>query len=208
MKRVLLSLFAGLVVATTLFAQTPEEIIARMDKETDRFDKEGFSMVMEIKMPIIGAVSTTVYTFGNKYKMILNVKDKGAITWTDRTTDWVYDESKNEVTISATKASKESEADSNKKMLDSVTDGYDVQLKEETDTAWYFRCTKSKTNTKKDDPKAMDLVVSKSTYLPISLKSTLRGVTVTLRDFAIGVSEDDVTFDASKYPTAKIIDKR
>ena len=83
-----------------------------------------------------------------------------------------------------------------------------ARMDKETDMAWYFRCVKSKTNKDKDDPKNMDLVVSKATYLPISLKTTLKGVTVTLRDFTVGISEKDVTFDASQYPTAKIIDNR
>ena len=208
MKRVILSLFTVVAASAALLAQTPEEVIARMEEETSRFDKEGFSMIMEIKMPIIGTVGTTVYNLGNKYKMVLNVKDKGAINWSDRITDWSYDESKNEVTISNSKQTEETQADSNKKMLDSVTDGYDIQLKKETDAAWFFRCTKSKTNTRKDDPKNMDLVVSKATHLPISLKSTLHGVTVTLRDFAIGVSENDVTFDPADFPGVKIIDNR
>ena len=54
----------------------------------------------------------------------------------------------------------------------------------------------------------MDLVVSKATYLPISHSVKEKGVTVTMRDFAIGVSEEQVTFDPAKYANAKIIDKR
>lgn len=29
-----------------------------------------------------------------------------------------------------------------------------------------------------------------------------------MRDFAVGVSPEDIAFDPSKYPDAKIIDKR
>ena len=56
-------------------------------------------------------------------------------------------------------------------MLDSVKEGYDVKLKKETDQAWEFVCTKSKTNTKKDDPKKINLVISKTTYLPIRVSA-------------------------------------
>ena len=87
-------------------------------------------------------------------------------------------------------------------------EGYDVKLKKETADAWYFVCNKSKTNTVKDDPKKMDLVVSKTTYLPISTSVKEKGVTVTMRDFAVGVTEEQVTFDPAKYANAKIIDKR
>lgn len=205
MKKVLISIFATLLAATALFAQTPQEIIAKMDQETARFDKEGFVMVMEMKIPILGTFSSTLYTIGNKNKSITNIKGSTLITWTDGVTERVYDGEKNEITI---KNATPSDAAESANTLNGITEGYDVKLKKETADAWYFVCTKSKNNSKKDDPKKMDLVVSKITYLPISHSTTVKGVTVTLRDFAIGVNEADLKFDASLYPTAKIIDKR
>lgn len=205
MKKVLISIFATLLAATALFAQTPQEIIAKMDQETARFDKEGFVMVMEMKIPILGTFSSTLYTIGNKNKSITNIKGSTLITWTDGVTERVYDGEKNEITI---KNATPSDASESVNTLNGITEGYDVKLKKETADAWYFVCTKSKNNSKKDDPKKMDLVVSKITYLPISHSTTVKGVTVTLRDFAIGVNEADLKFDASLYPTAKIIDKR
>ena len=197
----------ALLAAATLSAQTPEEIIARVDQETARFDAEGCSMVMELKFPIIGAVATTIYTRGDKYKMIMSIKGDTSISWSDGVTDWDYESSKNTVTIKPHKADGNSEAD-NAKMMEGITEGYDVRLKKETADTWQFRCTKSKTNTNKDDPKNMDLVVSKATYLPVSLTARAGGLTITMRDVSIGVSEQEVTFDASKYATAKIIDER
>ena len=208
MKRFFTLLLTALLASSTLSAQTPEEIIARMDRETDRFDAEGFSMVMEIRLPILGAFATTVYTRGDKYKMVTTVKDETVINWSDGVTDWQYEPSKNEVTIEPRKAGTTSDAESNKKMIDSVTQGYDVRLKGQTDEVWQFRCTKSRDNTDKDDPKNMDLVVSKSTYLPVSIKASMHGVTVTLRDFGVGIDEKDITFDPAQYPGAKITDKR
>ena len=208
MKRFFTLLLTALLAATALSAQTPEEIIARMDRETDRFDAEGFSMVMEIRLPILGTFATTVYTRGDKYKMVTTVKDETVINWSDGVTDWQYEPSKNEVTIEPRKAGTTSDAESNKKMIDSVTQGYDVRLKGQTDEVWQFRCTKSRDNTDKDDPKNMDLVVSKSTYLPVSIKASMHGVTVTLRDFGVGIDEKDITFDPAQYPGAKITDKR
>ena len=93
-------------------------------------------------------------------------------------------------------------------MLQGVTEGYDVSLTSETDEAWYFLCKKSRTNKDKDDPKKMDLVIAKDTYLPISLKSTMKGVTMTMRNFAVGMSEEEVTFNPADYPDVTIIDKR
>ena len=207
MKKILFVLLPALLAAATLSAQTPEEIIARVDQETARFDAEGCSMVMELKFPIIGAVATTIYTRGDKYKMIMSIKGDTSISWSDGVTDWDYESSKNTVTIKPHKADGNSEAD-NAKMMEGITEGYDVRLKKETADTWQFRCTKSKTNTNKDDPKNMDLVVSKATYLPVSLTARAGGLTITMRDVSIGVSEQEVTFDASKYATAKIIDER
>jgi outer membrane lipoprotein-sorting protein len=93
-------------------------------------------------------------------------------------------------------------------MFSGITDGYDVTLKKETADAWYFLCKKSKTNTDKDDPKSIDLVVAKGTYYPVSLKAKLSGVTMTLRDVSFGVTEQQVTFNPKDYPTATIVDKR
>ena len=204
----LISIFAALFAAIALFAQTPEEIIARMNQETDRFDKEGVSMVMDMKIPLLGTFSTKMYTLGDKYKGVLDVKGNVTQIWSDNVTTWSYDEAKNELTITNASPSEDNKAESNVQTLNGITDGYDVNLKKETDEAWYFVCTKNKANTKKDDPKKMDLVVSKSTYLPLSTSIKEKGVTVTLRDFSLGIKEEDVTFDPSMYANAVVIDKR
>ena len=208
MKKVLFSLFAMLLAASALLAQTQEEILAKMNQECDRFETEGFSVVMDMKLPILGTFSTQMYTLGDKFKGVVKAKGETSIMWSDGITDWDYDVSKNELTITNAKPSEDTEADDNVKVLKNVTEGYDVKLKKETADAWYFVCTKSKDNTNKDDPKKMDLVVSKATYLPISTTIKEKGVTVTMRDFAVGVTEEQVTFDPAKYANAKIIDKR
>lgn len=209
MRRIFSCLLAGMLATSALFAQTPEEIIAKMNEATSRFDSEGFSMVMDIKIPLLGTFSSKMYTLGDKYKAILEVKGKKVITWSDGITDWDYDEPNNEITITrADPSGSDTGAEGSLSALDGITDGYDVKLKKETADAWYFHCTKSKTNPKKDDPKAMDLVVSKTTYLPISTSISEKGVKVTLHDFVVGVTEKEVTFNLSDFPKAKITDKR
>ncbi|MBQ5943143.1 MAG: hypothetical protein IJL61_00285 [Bacteroidales bacterium] len=209
MKKILISLLSVLLLtAASVWAQTPQEIIARMDQEKSRFDKEGFSMVMEMKLPLLGTFSTKVFSLGDKYKMLATVKDKQAVNWSDGVTDWEYDASKNEITVKNAKPHEKTQAEDNAGVLDSVTEGYDVKLTKETDKAWYFYCKKSKTNKNKDDPKAIDLVVSKATYLPISTSVKEKGITITLRDFSVGVSDEEVTFNPADYPDAKIIDQR
>ena len=208
MKKVLFSLFAMVFAASALLAQTQEEILAKMNQECDRFETEGFSVVMDMKLPILGTFSTQMYTLGDKFKGVVKAKGETSIMWSDGITDWDYDVSKNELTITNAKPSEDTEADDNVKVLKNVTEGYDVKLKKETADAWYFVCTKSKDNTNKDDPKKMDLVVSKATYLPVSTTIKEKGVTVTMRDFAVGVTEEEVSFDPAKYASAKVIDKR
>ena len=208
MKRTIITLFAALFAATALWAQTPEEILARMDQEVARFEKEGVNMIMDIKLPLLGTYSTDMHILGDMYKVTLRVKDKMSITWSDGITTWDYDSSDNELTITPAKPKEETDAQSNMKMLDSVTEGYDVKLKKETAEAWEFVCTRSKTNPNKDDPKKMNLVISKTTYLPISVSASEKGVRITMRDFTIGVTEEQIRFDPSKYQNAKIVDKR
>ena len=209
MKKILISLLSVLLLtAASVWAQTPQEIIARMDQEKSRFDKEGFSMVIEMKLPLLGTFSTKVFSLGDKYKMLATVKDRQAVNWSDGVTDWEYDASKNEITVKNAKPQEKTQAEDNAGILDSVTEGYDVKLTKETDKAWYFYCKKSKTNKNKDDPKAIDLVVSKATYLPISTSVKEKGITITLRDFSVGVSDEEVTFNPADYPDAKIIDQR
>ena len=208
MKKTIITLFAALMAAAGLWAQTPDEILAKMDQEMARFDKEGVNMIMDIKLPLLGTYSTDMHILGDMYKATLHVKGETAITWSDGITNWDYDSSDNELTITPAKPQEETEAQSNMKMLESVTEGYDVKLKKETAQSWEFVCTKSKTNTKKDDPKKMNLVVSKTTYLPISVSVSEKGVKITMRDFTIGVTEESIRFDPSKYQNAKIVDKR
>ena len=130
-----------------------------------------------------------------------------SISWMDATTEWEYDTGKNEIEIKHRESSS-SEAEENMKMFDSVTEGYKVSIKKETPTEWHLRCKKSRDNTKKDDPKTMNLVVAKGTYMPVSLSTKMSMVTVTLRDLSFDVTEEMVTFNPADYPTATIVDNR
>ena len=198
---------AALFAATALSAQTAEEIIARMDQETERFPAEGSFFVMEIKMPIVGTVATDVYILGDKYKMDADIKGNRVLHWSDGVTEWDYDTSKREIVITNAKPSS-SQAENNMKILKSAAEGYDVKLTKETDEAWYIRCTKSKTNTVKDDPKKMEIVISKETYLPITTKAGTGLVTVSMNNMRVGVTEEEVTFHPEDYPGVRIVDQR
>ena len=206
MKR-LMTFLSAIVFVVVAFAQTPEEIIAKMEAELDKHEAEGIIMTIDMKIPIIGTMTTKAYTLGDKMRVEGSMMGVSLVTWTDGVTEWTWDSKKNEIEIKKEDPKKSAE-ESDAAMFSGITDGYDVTLKKETADAWYFLCKKSKTNTDKDDPKSMDLVVAKGTYYPVSLKAKLSGVTMTLRDVSFGVTEQQVTFNPKDYPTATIVDKR
>ena len=207
MKRFICILIAGTFAALS-WGQTAQEIVARMDEVMSaNSDTDHFAMTLEMKMPIIGTISTRAYSWGDKMRMEIGEGSEKSISWMDATTEWEYDTGKNEIEIKHRESSS-SEAEENMKMFDSVTEGYKVSIKKETPTEWHLRCKKSRDNTKKDDPKTMNLVVAKGTYMPVSLSTKMSMVTVTLRDLSFDVTEEMVTFNPADYPTATIVDKR
>ena len=205
MKRILTLLLSVLCVSFAL-AQTPAEILAKMDQEVSLHEADGVSMVFEFKVPIVGTISSQVWTKGEKARMEFKAASEQMVTWMDETTQWTYNSNNGEVTIEKRKPSSEPEGDLG--MFQGLAEGYDLSLTKETDQAWYIHCKKSRTNKSKDDPKTMDLVVAKDTYYPVSLSAKVSGVTVTMRDLDFNVTEKQVTFNKSDYPGARIVDQR
>ena len=211
MKRFLVFLalcgFALAAPCLTLSAQTPEEIITKMEQELKRSDTEGLYMAMEVKIPLVGTIPSRVYSLGKKARAEMEAKDKKTILWMDADNTWTYDLGKNEIVITRRESGKTSDAE-NIQLLEGLTEGYKLSLEKETAEAWYLRCTKTASNPDKDAPKRMDLVVSKKTGLPLSFTASVSVMTLTFKDIALGVTEDQVTFDPGKYPDASLIDKR
>lgn len=201
-------MLAALLVSVLAFAQTPDEIVSRMEEAMEQHEKEGIVMTMDIKIPILGTMSTKTYMLGDKYKSEGGMMGVKIVTWSDGQTNWSYDNKKNEITIEDTATAKADENKGDTEMFTGVAEGYDVSIKKETDTAWHLLCKKSKDNKEKDDPKTMDLVVAKGTYYPVSIAAKISGVSVKIYDVAFGVAEKQVTFNKADYPTAKIVDKR
>lgn len=212
MKRFLVFLalcgFALAAPSLTLSAQTPEEIITKMEQELKRSDTEGLYMAMEMKIPLVGTIPSRVYSLGKKARAEMEAKDKKTILWIDADNTWTYDLSKNEIVITRRESGKPSDTENNMQLLEGLTEGYKLSLEKETGEAWYLRCTKTASNPDKDAPKRMDLVVSKKTGLPLSFTASVSVMTLTFKDIALGVTEDQVTFDPGKYPDATLIDKR
>lgn len=208
MKKIIAVLCAVALSMVAVFAQTPEEILERMEKEVARGDAEGMYMYTVMKMPLIGKVPAACYSRGDKMRLEVTIGKIKTIEWEDKTTNWTYISSENEITISKKEPEAMSDAEENVEMMEGIAEGYDLTLIKETDSAWYILCTKKKTNKEKDDPKKIDLVVSKTSYLPLSFSIKIQGVSLEIKNVSIGVSEAKVTFNRNEFPNAKIIDKR
>lgn len=208
MKRIFICIAALLASVAISFAQTPEEIIERMDSEMKKADEMGLAITMDLTIPIIGKTSAAMRVRGDKSRTEMSVKDVKETLWMDKTTIWTYSSANNEVVIESRKVDSKNSQEENIEMFSGITEGYDVKLEKETADTWQFRCDKSKSNTNKDDPKKMTLIVSKKDYMPISLSTKVKGITVTMRDAKLGVSESEVTFNASSLPGVTITDKR
>lgn len=208
MKRFFICIAALLSSVAISFAQTPEEIIERMDSEMKKADEMGLAITMDLTIPIIGKTSAAMKVRGDKSRTEMSVKDVKETLWMDKTTMWTFSSTSNEVVIESRKNDSKNSQEENIEMFSGITEGYDVKLEKETADTWQFRCDKSKSNTNKDDPKRMTLIVSKKDYMPISLSTKVKGITVTMRDAKLGVSESEVTFNASSLPGVTITDKR
>jgi outer membrane lipoprotein-sorting protein len=209
MKKILYILVTLVLSSVSVFAQTPEEIIAQMDQVMEKYEaKDGFAMVMEMKIPILGTFASAVKSWGDKMRMEMDVKGEQMITYIDGDTEWDYNVKEKVIKIKKRDVTKKSKEEENMKMFQSATEGYDVSISKETDKAWFLRCKKNRSNTNKDDPKNMDLVIAKGTYMPKSLSTKVTGITITMRDLDYNVTEKDVTFNPADYPGVKIVDER
>lgn len=198
--------FTGLALSVVAMAQTAEEILGKMEAIFSQHENDGIAMTVLTKIPILGTVTSKVYSLGDKTHMEVRMLGADLIVWDDGVTEWTYNSKDNEVVIDNSTPSAEEDGDAD--MFKGVADGYDVSIKKETSDAWYIHCKKSRSNTNKDDPKSMDIVVEKGNYHPISLSAKVKSVSLTMKDVSFGVTEDQVTFDPNKYASAKVVDKR
>ena len=205
MKKLVLAFMAVWVAVVAAVAQTPKEIVDRMEAEMNSHAGEGIAMTVDIKIPILGTATSRSYVYGSKLRVEMKMMGVQVVTWSDGETSWTYVSKDNSLTIQSAGHKKANTGDV--ELFMGITDGYDVSMKKETADAWHLLCKKSKGNKDEDDPKTMDLVVSKKNYYPLSLKASMSGMTMTMREISFDVTEADVTFDIAKYPGVKIIRK-
>ena len=178
---------------------------AEMSKHNE---SEGFAMTMDIKIILIGTMSSRSYVLGDKMRIEANRDGKDFVTWSDGKTEWNYDSEKNEIEITNAKPKEKTNTDGDTKLFKDITAGYDIKIDKETATEWHIRCKRSRSNPDKDAPKRMDLVVAKETYWPVSLSTSVTAASVTMRDISFGVTEEQVTFNPKEFPQATIVDNR
>ena len=205
----LIAIISFIAMATAAMAQTAEEIVTRMEAEMSKHNEsEGYAMTMDIKMIIIGTMSSRSYVLGDKMRIEANRDGKDFVTWSDGETEWNYDSEKNEIEITNAKPKEKTNTDGDTKLFKDITVGYDIKIDKETATEWHIRCKRSRSNPDKDAPKRMDLVVAKETYWPVSLSTSVTAASVTMRDISFGVTEEQVTFNPKEFPQATIVDNR
>lgn len=197
------------MASVNLAAQTPEQVVERMNTEFRKGDSLGMSFDFVMSIPILGEFKSTNYVLGDKMRLELTVKGNKNITWSDGVTDWTYNEEENEVKITHSKSKDDKDNTGDTDLITGVSEGYDLSFDKKTDDkVWYIVCKKNKSNKDKDDPKRIDLAVSKADYSTIYMKTRAKGIGISMENFKIGVTEAKVTFNPADYPTAKIIDER
>ena len=206
--RRLVSVLAAIALSIVAFGQSAEEIVQRMEKAMEGHEAEGTVVGMDMKIPIIGTVTTKTWIVGDRTRTEGGAAGVKFISWQDENTIWTLTEKDGKPSIEIDNKKPGTKGDNEADMLKGVADGYDLTISKETADEWYILCKKSKTNKDKDDPKTMDLVVSKADYICKSLTAKVSGVTLKLYDFAFGVDEKLVTFNPEDYPGVEIVDKR
>lgn len=210
MKRIICSLTA-LVCVTITFAQTGLEIVNRMNEVINSHNSDGVSMYIDVKIPVLGGVTTKTMHLGNKTRLEIDVSDNKIITFLGDTVQWLYTPGNNEAKIMASnEGTNNPAADSGMDigMFDGLAEGYDISIKSENLVKWELACKRKRSNPDKDAPKNITIEVRKETYHPLSCSSKIMGMSFTMRDFTFGVPEEMVTFNPDDHPGVKITDQR
>ncbi|MCR5013478.1 MAG: hypothetical protein K6A28_01745 [Bacteroidales bacterium] len=190
-------------------AQSPEEILSRMEEAMNQQQNDGVSLTMDLSIPIIGTFTTKSLSLGDKMRLEVGMGDESSVRWFDGETVYTYEEDTNEIVITKKEGTQSAEEkNGNLNQFEGIADDYKVSIDKETSDAWYLTCKIKRSNRDKEAPKRIELVIDKKTYLPRSISTKAAGIRVTLRDLGFNVTEEQVTFNPKNYPNAKIVDQR
>ena len=211
MKKTLCLLFA-LVWAMAAFSQTGAEIIDRMNERINSRAGDGISLIVDVKVPVLGAVATKTAVLGEKRRLEVKMKEHNVITFSEKDTIWIYTEETNSIIISNDSVMAQSKSSNqggmNVDIFGDLTEGYDITIKSQNLVKWELACKRKRSNKDDDAPKNMTLEVRKETYEPISMSTKMMGINCTMHDFKFGISEKEVTFNEADFPGVTIVDNR
>lgn len=195
----------------TAFAQTGQEIVDRMNQMMSDRKADGICVSVDVKIPILGTVTTKTYSLGNKKRLEIETSEINTITFIDDTLQWTYIPGSSEVALTNIKvgnANASNEPGMDVGMFDDIPEGYDITIKSQNSVKWELLCKRKKSNKDDDSPKTITLEVRKDTYEPISMSTKIMGINCTMHHFIFGVSESKVTFNLDDFPGVTINDQR
>lgn len=202
----------ALVWAMAAFSQTGAEIIDRMNERINSRSGDGISLVVDVKVPVLGAIATKTAVLGEKRRLDVKMKEHNVITFSEKDTIWIYTEETNSIIISNDSVMAQSKSSNqggmNVDIFGDLTEGYDITIKSQNLVKWELACKRKKSNKDDDSPKNMTLEVRKETYEPISMSTKMMGINCTMHDFKFGISEKEVTFNEADFPGVTIVDQR
>ena len=202
----------ALVWAMAAFSQTGAEIIDRMNERINSRAGDGISLIVDVKVPVLGAIATKTAVLGEKRRLDVKMKEHNVITFSEKDTIWIYTEETNSIIISNDSVMAQSKSSNqggmNVDIFGDLTEGYDITIKSQNLVKWELACKRKKSNKDDDSPKNMTLEVRKETYEPISMSTKMMGINCTMHDFKFGLSEKEVTFNEADFPGVTIVDQR
>ena len=208
MKRLLCFAIAFLS-ATVTFAQTGLEIVTRMNQRMSDRQSEGMCMSADVKIPVMGTVTTKTYAYGNKRRMDVESSKINTITFIDDTLQWTYVKGSSEVVLTNLNIGKRSDnPGTDTGMFDDIPDAYDITIKSQNAVKWELQCKRKKNIDDDDYPKHLTLEVRKETFEPISMNFKVMGISMSMHHIIFGIPESKVTFNPDDFPGVTVIDQR
>ena len=208
MKRFLCFAIAFLS-ATVAFAQTGLEIVTRMNQRMSDRQSEGMCMSADVKIPVMGTVTTKTYAYGNKRRMDVESSKINTITFIDDTLQWTYVKGSTEVVLTNLNIGKRSDnPGTDTGMFDDIPDAYDITIKSQNAVKWELQCKRKKNIDDDDYPKHLTLEVRKETFEPISMNFKVMGISMSMHHIIFGIPESKVTFNPDDFPGVTVSDQR